>query len=238
MAGRGSFIESFPLFGYSLDDYDTLFAEKLEMLLQIRSGEMLDWPGGTHTHRVPGLGIYPRPVQDPIPVWIAVGGTPNSVARAGYLGLPLAVAIIGGKPQQFAPLVELYREAAKQGGHDPEKLPIGINSHGYLADTDEAALNESFPAHQAAMAKIGRERGWPPMSRAQYEAGAAPGGAYLVGSPQAAIDKILQQHEWFKHDRFMLQISVGTLPHKQVLRAIELLGTIVKPAVNKALAQG
>jgi len=235
MAGRGSFIESFPLFGYSLDDYDTLFSEKLEMLLQIRAGEFLEWPGGAHTQKVAGLGIYPRPVQEPIPLWIAVGGTPNSVARAGYLGLPLAIAIIGGKPQQFAPLVDLYREAAKQGGHDPRSLPIGINSHGYLADTSQDALDQSFSAHQAAMAKIGRERGWPPMSRQQYEAGAAPDGAYFVGSPQQAIDKVLQQHEWFGHDRFMLQISVGTLPHKQVMRSIELLGTVVKPAVNKAL---
>jgi len=238
MAGRGSFIESFPLFGYDLNDYDSLFSEKLEMLLALRQRETLNWPGGKHTHKVNGLGVYPRPVQDPLPVWIAVGGTPNSVARAGYLGLPLAIAIIGGQPRQFAPLVDLYRRAAEQGGHDPAKLPISINSHGFIGETGHQAADDAWPAHNLTMSRIGKERGWPPGTRAQFEAGRTPQGAYFVGSPQEVIDKILLQHEWFKHDRFLLQISVGTLPHAKVMKAIELLGTVVKPAVDKALGQG
>jgi probable LLM family oxidoreductase len=235
MAGRGSFIESFPLFGYDLNNYDALFAEKLEMLLAIRQGGKITWPGSAHTRPIPGMEIFPKPVQDPLPLWIAVGGTPNSVARAGYLGLPLMIAIIGGHPQQFTPLVELFRRAAAEGGH--ETLPLGISAHGFIAEESQDAADIAFPAHNATMIRIGKERGWPPSTRAQFDAGATLHGAYFVGSPQQVIDKILLQHEWFKHDRFGLQLSVGTLPHDKVMKAIELFGTVVKPAVNKALGR-
>ena len=236
MAGRGSFIESFPLFGYDLEDYDTLFEEKIQELIEIRKGGKVSWPGGQHTKPIPGIEIYPKPVQDPIPLWIAVGGTPNSVARAAYFAIPLMIAIIGGRPQQFQPLVQLYRDTAEKMQHDLAKLPVGISSHGFIAQDSQDAMNIAFPAHQAAMSRIGKERGWPPTTRAQFEAGAAPQGAYFMGSPQQVIDKILMQHEWFGHQRFGLQLSVGTLPHDKVMKAIELLGTVVKPAVNKALA--
>ena len=238
MAGRGSFIESFPLFGYDLEDYDALFEEKLAMLLEIRKGGKVSWPGSAHTKPVPGIEIYPKPIQDPLPLWIAVGGTPNSVARAAYYGLPLMLAIIGGNPQQFQPFVELYRATAEKTGHKNwQLLPVGISSHGFLAEDSQDAGNIAFPAHHEAMSRIGRERGWPPTTRAQFDAGAGPDGAYFIGSPQQVIDKILRQHEWFRHDRFGLQLSVGTLPHDKVMKAIELFGTVVKPAVNKALGQ-
>jgi probable LLM family oxidoreductase len=235
MAGRGSFIESFPLFGHDLHDYDTLFEEKIQELIEIRKGGKVNWPGGEHTKPIPGLEIYPKPIQDPLPLWIAVGGTPNSVARAAYFALPLMIAIIGGRPQQFAPLVQLYRATAEKMNHDISKLPVGISSHGFLAETSQEALDVAFPAHAATMAKLGKERGWPPTTREQFEAGASPHGAYFMGSPQQVIDKILQQYEWFNHQRFGLQLSVGTLPHDKVMKAIELFGTVVKPAVNKAL---
>ena len=235
MAGRGSFIESFPLFGYDLDDYDALFEEKLQQLLEIRKGGKVDWPGSTHTRPIPGIEIFPKPVQDPLPIWIAVGGTPNSVARAAYFALPLMIAIIGGRPQQFQPLVQLYRDTATKIGHDATALPVGISSHGFIAADSQDALDIAFPAHHAAMSRIGKERGWPPTTRAQFEAGASPHGAYFIGSPQQVIDKILMQHEWFRHDRFGLQLSVGTLPHAKVMKAIELYGTVVKPAIDKAL---
>lgn len=235
MAGRGSFIESFPLFGYDLDDYDALFEEKLQQLLAIRKGGKIEWPGSAHTKPIPGIEIFPKPVQDPLPIWIAVGGTPNSVARAAYFALPLMIAIIGGRPQQFQPLVQLYRDTAKKVGHDAATLPVGISSHGFIAADSQDALDIAFPAHHAAMSRIGKERGWPPTTRAQFEAGASPHGAYFIGSPQQIIDKILMQHEWFHHDRFGLQLSVGTLPHDKVMKAIELYGTVVKPAIDKAL---
>jgi len=235
MAGRGSFIESFPLFGYDLNDYDSLFEEKLEMLLAIRKGGRINWAGSAHTRPIPGLEIFPKPVQNPIPLWIAVGGTPNSVARAAYHGLPLMIAIIGGYPKQFQPFVELYRDTATKVGHDASRLPVGISSHGFIAPTSQEALDIAFPAHHAAMSRIGRERGWRPGGRAEFEAGASPDGAYFMGSPQQVIDKILMQHEWFRHDRFGLQLSVGTIEHAKVMKAIELFGTVVKPAIDKAL---
>jgi probable LLM family oxidoreductase len=235
MAGRGSFIESFPLFGYDLNDYDALFEEKLEMLLAIRKGGRIDWKGTAHTRPIPGLEIFPKPIQQPIPLWIAVGGTPNSVVRAAYHNLPLMIAIIGGYPKQFQPFVQLYRDSAAKVGHDPGKLPVGISSHGFIADTSQEALDIAFPAHHAAMSRIGRERGWRPGGRADFEAGASPDGAYFMGSPQQVIDKILMQHDWFKHDRFGLQLSVGTIEHAKVMKAIELFGTVVKPAIDKAL---
>jgi probable LLM family oxidoreductase len=195
MAGRGSFIESFPLFGYELDDYDELFAEKLDLLLKLRESEHITW-SGQHRPPINNLGIYPRP-QNKLPVWIAVGGTPNSAVRAGTLGLPMAVAIIGGMPERFAPLVSLYRDAAKRAGHDPAQLPVGINSHAYIAETSQQAADEFFPPYATMINGIGRERGWAPMSRADFEALRGPRGALAVGSPQQVIDKILFEREIF-----------------------------------------
>lgn len=236
MAGRGSFIESFPLFGYDLEDYDELFAEKLDLLLRLRESERVTWSG---RHRAPldDAGVYPRPVQDPLAVWIAVGGTPQSVVRAAVLGLPLAIAIIGGQPEHFAPLARLYREAASRAGHDPSRLPISINSHAYVADTFERAGDEYFPSYAAMMNRIGRERGWEPMGRGQFEAGRSPRGALLVGGPEEVAEKILFEHEIFGNERFMAQISVGAMPHEGVMRAIELFGTEVAPIVRKELAR-
>jgi probable LLM family oxidoreductase len=234
MAGRGSFIESFPLFGYSLDDYDELFAEHLDLLLALRSSEHVTW-AGRHRPAIAGLGVYPRPVQDPLPVWIAVGGTPQSVVRAGSLGLPMALAIIGGQPARFAPFAELHRRAAAEAGH--QRPALSINSHGFIADDMRTALDLAYPAHKVVMDKIGRERGWPPMTRAQFEAGASPQGHNVVGSPAEVVEKILLQHSIFDHDRFLLQLSVGTLPHAAVMRAIELYGTEVAPAVREEVAR-
>ncbi len=232
MVGRGSFIESFPLFGYDLDDYDDLFEEKLELLLKIRAETRVTWSG---RHRAPlrGLGVYPRPLQDPLPVWVAVGGSPQSVVRAGRLGLPLALGIIGGRPEQFVPLVELYREAASREGHDADGLPVSINSHGYVAETSQRASDEAFPAFKTTMDRIGRERGWPPMTRPAFEASRQLRGANLVGDPHELVEKILFQHEMFGHHRFLLQMSVGTMPHDQIMRSIELFGTRVAPAVRR-----
>ena len=235
MAGRGSFIESFPLFGYDLGDYDDLFVEKLDLLLALRDATRVTWQG---KHRAPlqDRGVYPRPLQEPLPIWIAVGGTPESVVRAGTLGLPLALAIIGGEPARFAPLVELYRNAGRRAGHDPAKLAVSINSHAYVAADARRAAEEFFPPYAAQMSRIGRERGWPPTTRAQFDALISPRGALAVGSPQEVIDKILAQHEIFRHQRFMAQFSVGTLPHRKLLHAIELLGTKVAPAVRHELS--
>lgn len=233
MAGRGSFIESFPLFGYDLDDYDALFAEKLDLLLELRASERVTWSG---VHRAPldNLGVFPRPVQQPIPVWIAVGGTPQSVARAGTLGLPLAVAIIGGTAEGFVPLVDLYREAGRRAGHDPARLKVSINTHAYLADTSQQAADEFFPPYAEVMSRIGAERGWPPTTRAQFEALRSPRGALAIGSPQEMIDKILRQRELFHHDRHLVQMALGAVPHAKVMHAIELLGTVVAPAIRRA----
>jgi probable LLM family oxidoreductase len=234
MAGRGSFIESFPLFGHDLDDYDELFAEKLELLLALREHERVTWSG---RHRAPldDLPVYPRPVQDPLPVWVAVGGSPQSAVRAGALGLPLALAIIGGMPERFAPVADLHRRAAERAGR--ERPAMSINSHGFIAETSQAAADEAFPAFAAMMDRIGRERGWPPMTRQDFDATRTLRGANLVGSPQEVVEKILFQHEIFGHDRFLLQMSVGTLPHASIMRSIELLGTEVAPAVRSALGR-
>ena len=235
MAGRGSFIESFPLFGYDLADYDELFAEKLGLLLELRANERVTWSG---RHRAPlrDQAVYPRPVQQPIPVWIAVGGTPNSVVRAAKLGLPLALAIIGGAPQHFVPLIDLYRETWRDAGHDPAKLQLCINSHTFVADTSQEAASTFFPPYAAVMSRIGRERGWPPTTQQQFEALRSPHGALLVGSPQEVIDKMLYEHELFGNTRFLAQLTVGPMPHDKVMRAIELLGTRVAPEVRKATA--
>ncbi len=235
MAGRGSFIESYPLFGFDLDDYDELFAEKLELLLALRASERVTW-SGKHRPALNDVGVYPRPVQDPLPVWIAVGGTPASVARAGALGLPLMIAIIGGEPARFAPLVELYREAARRAEADPAGLAVGTNSHMYLAESAKRARDEFFPAYSQMMNRIGRERGWPPMSRAQFDAGCEPQGHLLVGTPEEVTAKILAHHGLFANDRFLGHISVGVLPHERAMRATELYANEVAPAVRAALA--
>jgi len=232
MAGRGSFIESFPLFGYDLDDYDDLFAEKLELLLRIIDEERISW-SGEHRASLQNLGVYPRPLQDPLPVWIAVGGTPQSVVRAATLGLPMALAIIGGAPERFAPFISLYRDTAVKAGHDLSKMAIGINSHAYIAEDSRKAADEFFPSYAYVMTKIGRERGWPPTTRDQFEMLRSPRGALLVGDPDEVIEKILFQHKIFGHQRFLAQMSVGTMPHRQVMRSIELFGTKVAPVVRR-----
>lgn len=233
MVGRGSFIESFPLFGYDLNDYNTLFEEKLGLLLELRESERVTWKG-KHRPSLDNLGVYPRP-EKPLPIWIAVGGTPESSVRAGKFGLPMALGIIGGMPERFTPFAQLHREAAREAGHPTPRL--SINSHGFIADTSQEAADTAFPAFKAMMDRIGRERGWSPMTREQFEFSRSLRGADFVGSPQEVIEKILFQHEIFGHDRFLLQLTVGTLPHKKVLRAIELLGTEVAPAVKQNLAQ-
>jgi probable LLM family oxidoreductase len=233
MAGRGSFIESFPLFGYDLDDYDELFEEKLELLLAIRAAERVTW-SGKHRAPIEDLAIYPRPVQQPLPVWLAVGGTPTSAVRAGMLGLPMALAIIGGRPERFTPFVELFRRSAEEAGHPG--LPLSINSHAYVAETSERAADEFFPGYATMMNRIGRERGWAPMERQSFDALRTLRGALVVGNPEEVVEKILYQHELFGHQRFLAQMSVGTMPHAQVMRSIELLGTQVAPVVRKELA--
>jgi probable LLM family oxidoreductase len=242
MAGRGSFIESFPLYGYDLDDYDELFAEKLDLLLGLRAQERVTW-SGRHRAALNDIGVYPRPLQNPLPVWIAVGGTPGSVARAGVLGLPLMIAIIGGAPARFTPLVELYRESVHRAQADPNtqtdsrETAVGINSHMYIADTSDRARDEFFPAYSTMMNRIGHERGWPPMSRAQFDAGCEPGGHLLVGTPEEVTAKVLTIHDLFANDRFLGHISIGVLPHEQAMGAIELYGREVAPAVRAALAE-
>jgi probable LLM family oxidoreductase len=234
MVGRGSFIESFPLFGYDLADYDALFEEKLGLLLALRESEQIQWEG---RYRAPldGQGVYPRPVQEPLPVWVAVGGTPESAARAGRLGLPMALAIIGGEPERFRPFAELHRAAAREAGHDRPRL--SINSHAYVADSPEQAGAEFFPAYAAMMNAIGRERRWSGIGRDEFDRLRSPRGALVVGSPEQVVEKILFEHDVFGHDRFLLQTSVGSLPHERALRSIELLGTEVAPAVRAELAR-
>jgi probable LLM family oxidoreductase len=234
MAGRGSFIESFPLFGYDLKDYDSLFEEKLELLIELNDHEKITWKG-KHRPAINNLGVYPRPYQSKIPIWVAVGGTPESVVRAGRLGLPMALAIIGGTPDRFTPLIQLYRNNLKKAGQDGE-IQIGINSHCYIADTSQKAAEEFFPSYAYVMTKIGRERGWPPTTREQFEFMRSPEGALLVGSPQEVIDKILYEHQLFGNTRFLAQMSVGTMSHKNIMHSIELFGTAVAPAIRKALS--
>ncbi len=234
MAGRGSFIESFPLFGYDLKDYDDLFSEKLELLLKINELEKVTWQGKLRPS-INNLGIYPRPLQTKIPVWVAVGGTPESLMRAGRLGLPMALAIIGGSPARFKSLVELYRDSFLNANHNHESM-VGINSHVFVGDDSLQAANDFYPSYATTMTRIGKERGWGPMNRMQYDLMRQKEGSLIVGSPQEVIDKILYEYDLFKNDRFLAQMTVGPIDHKKLLRSIELFGTVVAPAVKKYIA--
>jgi probable LLM family oxidoreductase len=234
MAGRGSFIESFPLFGYDLSDYDELFSEKLGLLLALRESTRVTWHGHHHPS-IDDRPVYPRPEQNPLPVWIAIGGSTPSVVRAANLGLPMALAIIGGAPERFRPAVDLYRRTAKEAGHDPSRLPISINSHGFIAATRQEAAEVAYGPMAEKMGRIGRERGWPPYNRAQFDAEAELRGALFLGSPDDIVEKILFQHRLFGHQRFLIQLTVGPTPHDRVLEAIELLGTQVAPRVRREL---
>ena len=235
VAGRGSFVESFPLFGLDLDDYDSLFAEKLELLLTIRESTQVYWSG---KHRAPltGQSIYPRPLQNPLPIWMGVGGTPDSFARAGALGLPLMVAIIGGEPRRFRPLIELYREAGRRAGHAAEQLIVGLHCIGFLGDTTQQAADDFFPGYAHTFTEIGKERGWPPTTRAQFDATRGPTGALIIGDAETVTDKILYIHEALGGiSRITFQMGVSTLPHAKMLHAIEILGNRVAPMVREEL---
>jgi probable LLM family oxidoreductase len=236
MAGRGSFIESFPLFGYDLNDYEQLFDEKLELLLKIRASEKVTWRGG-HRPAIDDLGIYPRPVQNPLPIWIGSGGNQESVIRAGLLGLPLVLAIIGGSPLQFAPLVELYKRAAEHAGHDVSKLPVASHSHGFIAEDSQSAADKFFPSTQQVMNVIGRERGWGHYDRSSYDAARSFEGALYVGDSETVAQKIIHLRKNVGITRFMLHLPLGTMPHDDVLKAIELLGTEVAPRVRDEISK-
>lgn len=235
MAGRGSFIESFPLFGYDLNDYETLFSEKLELLAKLRDEVRVSWPGGRHTPRIDGLGVFPRPVQEKLPLWIAVGGTPQSVVRAATLGLPMALAIIGGEPARFQPFFNLYRQTARKAGHDPAHLATSLNVHGFVGETSDQAADDFYPAQAAVMNRIGRERGWGPTSRAHFDQARGPDGNLFVGDPETVANKILATHRIFGNDRFMLQMAIGLVPHDRLMKAIELYGTKVAPLVRQRI---
>jgi len=233
--GRGSFIDAFPLFGLRLDDYDSLFAEKLELLLKIRDNEHVHW-SGKHRPALTGQGVYPRPVQNPLPIWVGVGGTPESFVRAGMLGLPLMVAIIGGETRRFRPLVDLYRAAGEQAGHSSDRLKVGVHSLGYVAATSQEAADDFFPGYARAINSVARERGWPPMSRASYDAQRGPEGALLIGEPDAVVEKILRHSEALGGiSRITFQMNASSLPHAKLMQAIEALGTKVAPALRQEL---
>lgn len=235
MAGRGSFIESFPLFGYDLHDYDELFIEKLDLLLNINRHERVSWKG-THRAAINNLGVYPRPLQEQLPVWIAVGGTPASVIRAGSLNLPLTLAILGGNPVHFTQLTDLYRNAAKRAGHDVNKLQLCINEHVYIADAAKQARDEFWPVYGRIMNKIGKERGWSPMTRDHFDALCEPDGPLLVGSTKEIADKLIYQHGLFNNTRFLAQIISGDIAHEKIMHSIELFGKEVVPVVKAATA--
>ena len=236
VVGRGSFVDSFPLFGFRLEDYDSLFAEKLDLLLKIRDNEHVTWSG---KHRAPltGQGVYPRPMQNPLPIWLGVGGTPKSFARAGVLGLPLMVAIIGGETHRFRTLVDLYRQAGQEAGHAPDQLKVGVHSLGYVAATSKEAADDFFPGYARAFTDVGKERGWPPVTRAGFDAQLGPRGALLVGSADEVAEKILRHSEALGGvSRFTFQMNAASLPHAKLMKAIEILGTRVAPALRKELA--
>jgi probable LLM family oxidoreductase len=236
VVGRGSFTDSFPLFGFRLEDYDSLFAEKLELLLKIRESEHVHW-SGKHRAALTGQGVYPRPVQNPLPIWLGVGGTPGSFVRAGALGLPLMVAIIGGETHRFRPLIDLYREAGRRAGHPPDQLKVGVHSLGYVATTTQEAADDFFPGYARAFNDVGKERGWPPVSRAGFDAQRGPQGALLVGSPDEVTEKIIRHSEALGGiSRITFQMNAASLPHAKLMRAIEALGESVAPALRKELA--
>ncbi len=236
VVGRGSSIEAFPLFGFSLDDYDSLFAEKLDLLLKIRENENITW-SGKYRPALRGQGVYPRPVQNPLPIWLGVGGTPGSFARAGALGLPLMVAIIGGETRRFRPLVDLYWEAGRRAGHSPDQLKVGVHSLGYVAATTKEAADEFFPGYARAFTDIGKERGWPAVTRARFDAQRGPYGALLIGGPDEVVEKIIRHSEALGGvSRFTFQMNAASLPHEKLMKAIEMLGTSVAPALRKELA--
>src|SRR5437660_8021284 len=233
VVGRGSFTEAFPLFGLQLKDYDSLFTEKLDLLLKLRENEFVHWSG---KHRAPltGQGVYPRPMQNPLPIWLGVGGTPESFARAGTLGLPLMVAIIGGETRRFRPLVDIYREYGRRAGHTPDKLKVGVHALGYVAETTEQAINDFFPGYAKAMTRIGKERGWPPVTRAQFDAVCGKQGALLVGNPEEVAEKILRHSGALGGiSRITFQMDVAESSQANLLRSIELLGTEVAPVLGE-----
>ena len=233
IVGRGSFIDAFPLFGYRLEDYDDLFAEKLDLLLKIRDNEHVQW-SGKFRPALTGQGVYPRPVQNPLPIWLGVGGTPESFARAGALGLPLMVAIIGGEPRRFRPLIDLYRQTGKQHGYSPEQLKVGVHMLGYVAGTTQDAADTFFPGYAKAMTDVGKERGWPPMTRASFDAQSGPNGALLVGSPDEVVEKILRHSETLGGiTRLSFMMNVASLPQVQMMRAIDAIGARVAPALHE-----
>jgi probable LLM family oxidoreductase len=233
VVGRGSFIDSFPLFGLRLEDYDSLFAENLDLLLKIRENEHVHW-SGKHRAALTGQGVYPRPVQSPLPIWLGVGGTPGSFARAGTLGLPLMVAIIGGETHRFRPLVDLYREAGERAGHPPDQLKVGVHSLGYVAATTQEAADDFYPGYARAFTDIGKERGWPPATRAGFDAQRGPRGALLIGSPDEVVEKISRHSEALGGiSRLTFQMNAASLPHAKLMRAIEMLGTRVAPALRE-----
>ena len=235
VVGRGSSIEAFPLFGFSLNDYDALFAEKLDLLLKVRENEHVTW-SGKYRPALTGQGVYPRPVQNPFPIWLGVGGTPGSFARAGALGLPLMVAIIGGETRRFRPLVDLYWEAGERAGHSLDQLKVGVHSLGYIAATTQKAADEFFPGYARAVTDVGKERGWPAVTRAGFDAQRGPYGALLIGSPDEVVEKVIRHSEALGGvSRFTFQMNAASLPHAKLMRAIEALGTEVAPVVRKEL---
>jgi len=233
VVGRGSFIEAFPLFGYNLEDYDALFEEKLDLLLKLRDDEHVHW-SGRFRPALNGEGVYPRPVQVPLPIWLGVGGTPSSFVRAGLLGLPLMVAIIGGQTERFRPLVDLYRKAWTQAGHPPEKMRVGLHSLGYVAETDEQAADDYFPGYARSMTEVGKERGWSEVTREHFDSQLGPRGALLIGDPEEVVEKIERHSRALGGiSRVTFQMSVASLPHDKLMRAIDLIGTRVKPALRE-----
>jgi probable LLM family oxidoreductase len=237
VVGRGSFIDAFPLFGLPLEDYDSLFAEKLDLLLKIRENEHVHW-SGKHRAALTGQGVYPRPMQSPLPIWLGVGGTPESFVRAGTLGLPLMVAIIGGETRRFRPLVDLYREAGERAGHPQDRLTVGVHSLGYVAATTQEAADDFFPGYARAIDSVARERGWPPTSRASFDAQRGPYGALLIGEPEEVVEKIMRHSEALGGiSRITFQMNASSLPHAKLMRAIEALGTRVAPAVRQEFAK-
>jgi len=232
VVGRGSFIDAFPLFGLDLDDYDSLFAENLDLLLKVRENERVHW-SGKHRPALTGQGVYPRPVQNPLPIWLGVGGTPQSFVRAGTLGLPLMVAIIGGEPRRFRSLIDLYREAGARAGFPPDRLKVGIHSLGYVAATTQEAADDYFPGYARAFGSVAEERGWRPVTRAGFDAQRGPLGALLIGEPEEVVEKILRHSEALGGiSRITFQMNAASLPHLKLMKAIDLLGSRVAPALR------